>query len=102
MKLDFDLQVDGTPESFLVPFFIRMLEGLTSQLGNDAYKEWTKKELDPDSPGVASMLQPFLEFGDEVWYVQSPPATWAQLAGRSGLVIVRDQIPIYVRWLCIG
>ena len=46
------------------------------------FKEW-----------VASKWEPFIAEvmpGDEVWRFQSPPETWANMAGRAGYSIVRD------------
>jgi hypothetical protein len=32
--------------------------------------------------------------GDQFWYFMSPPETWRHRAGRSGVALVRDGIPV--------
>jgi len=34
--------------------------------------------------------------GDEIWTFSSPPESWQDLAGRAGVALVRDGIPIRV------
>jgi len=41
---------------------------------------------------IKAAMQP----GDELWTIMSPKESWENLAGRAGIAVVRDGIPVMV------
>ncbi len=76
------------------------------------YKEWLRKLVTVAEAEAANMVQidklgpkpiPFgfindrwrallskLQEGDELWEFRSPPDSWANMAGRAGIALIRD------------
>jgi hypothetical protein len=67
---------------------------VAAKAGEGSFKE-TWDHMADRSALRASFLLP-LQAGDEIWHFSSSPDSWARMAGRAGLALVRDRTVVEV------
>jgi hypothetical protein len=53
-------------------------------------KAWLTRRITVEEADPSQEFLDLMAPGDELWEFMSPPETWAHLAGRAGIALVRD------------